>query len=240
MGGDRAASAKSSAAPIFHRRIAATPATRIFRGTKSRRRRDADVPPRRARAPGTRGATGSLRLGFAGGGTLSLGAAGSRIPYVAPMRARLAPGTTDRDWRDALEWLLHHSHLGRGQMTSDMGVGLLGAYVVRDGDVATGVGVFSTQGNFAPSDFVNNWSMRKSNFSVAIRGRRFWLEEGRDAYRAGDAAAEPLEKPRRREWSELTASPCGRYAMASWWRDGSNYDADDTADLELTAGSGIP
>ena len=186
-----------------------------------------------ARANARRGTNGAMTLVFEGGGAARVNPFYAHIPYVVPMRARLAPGTTDEAWEAAIRWLVAHSAVGVDQATNDIGLGVLGAYVIPGDDVATGVAMFATQGSYAPEDFLNNFAGDRANFALTIDGRRASLEEGRAAFKAGDDAVAPLDKPQRREWSALCASPCGRFACASWWLDGSNHDFDDGVDLEL-------
>ena len=179
----------------------------------------------KARANLGGGTLGSMHMKYDDGSRASVNPFAAHIPFFTPMRARLAPGTSDGDFADALRWLLNHSFFGRDQATNDIGLGLLGAYVIPGDDVATGVGLFSTQGSYAPGDFVANFAAHKARFAVTLNGRRFALEQGRAAFEPGDSEA--LEKPKRREWGSLNASPCGRFTCSTWWSDGSNYDDDD-------------
>lgn len=178
-------------------------------------------------------APGSIRAVCDGGADVQIGLGGaSSQPYLVPLRARLPPGTTAAAFDAACEWLLRTSALGRGQATNDIGTGFLGAHVL-DGDDGgrTGVALFAVQGMYAPEDMVNNWA-RKGHFAATIDGTRFNFATGRAAYAADDAVAAPIERPVRREWSRLSASPCGRFTNAEWWYNGSNYDFGDT-DLEF-------
>ena len=135
-------------------------------------------------------------------------------PYVVILRCRTA-ASSDL-FRATMDWLMQTCF--RDRLTTTCGLALLCATVVNE----TGFVVLATQGGREHEALLNDIEASTAPFCFAIDDQRIAFERGVDEL-SEDKVVEAQDKPKKREWRQFLKSPCGRFSVTSWWRDGSNY-----------------